>query len=238
MHLDYVNEMVAAAGGREVEVLGFLDSPLWMDMPMFNDVKFGNLTQQCEAIFGLASPPQLGEECAKAHPGSDGWKCLMGQYRMPHLRTPYFLIASQNDKFQLDKRIGHTPSSPKELEYAEDLAHRTRAFVKLLRQSWPVDAVRQNAVFSWACFDHASTMLYNGFRTQSCQGDTVADAFSEYMGRWRHSSGQLVTSWQGWKSLLGGEPQPMWEWIDTCEGFACGSGCDPPFHPPSSMTFA
>jgi len=36
MHLDYVSEMLGPQASPNVDVVGFLDSPLWIDYPPFN----------------------------------------------------------------------------------------------------------------------------------------------------------------------------------------------------------
>ena len=39
-------------------------------------------------------------ECAQLYPG-EKWKCIVGQYRMPLIKTPYLLLADQYDSYQL-----------------------------------------------------------------------------------------------------------------------------------------
>jgi hypothetical protein len=38
------------------------------------------------------------------------WKCLYGEYRLPFLTTPYFLIASRYDSFQLSHDLETRPN--------------------------------------------------------------------------------------------------------------------------------
>jgi hypothetical protein len=50
----------------------------------------------------------ISNECFAVYP-SDPWKCQMGQYRMPFVKTPFFLVASQFDSYQLMHLTGSTP---------------------------------------------------------------------------------------------------------------------------------
>lgn len=53
-------------------------------------------------VFALINATErLGPGCADAYPGDEGWKCLFGEYRVPFLRTPYLMSASQFDHYQL-----------------------------------------------------------------------------------------------------------------------------------------
>jgi len=45
-------------------------------------------------------------DCVCRYPGAEQWKCLMGQYRLPWLRHPFFLSESQYDSFQLYWALG------------------------------------------------------------------------------------------------------------------------------------
>jgi len=138
----------------------------------------------------------------------------MGQYRMPHVKTPYLLVASQYDSFQLSTNVGHRPRSPPEIAYAEDFAHKTQQLVNSLRSSWPQGAGMQNAVFSWACYSHATTCSHSGFDAQTCRGTTVDGAMRDFLG---------LAVWKLPRSST--MPQDPQEWVDDCSGFACGTGC-------------
>merc|ERR1712118_215487 len=109
-----------------VEVVGFLDSPAWLDMPSFNSGKFAGFGADCRGVFSYANVKHLGEDCLDQHSRDEAWKCIMGQYRLPRLKTPYFLVASQYDSYAL----GRNGISPEWLDddawdYAEEFARRT-----------------------------------------------------------------------------------------------------------------
>ena len=48
-----------------------------------------------QAVYGFANTTAIiSEACAAAYPSAQ-YKCMFGQYRMPFLQTPYFLVQSQ-----------------------------------------------------------------------------------------------------------------------------------------------
>lgn len=91
-----------------VKVLGYLDSPLWIDQATLPVPRYTggqgdpmtNLTNQTVMLMDLAkthdvvSTPECIESLGAA------WKCWFGMYRIPLLKTPFLLVASQYDQFQ------------------------------------------------------------------------------------------------------------------------------------------
>merc|ERR1719352_698766 len=71
-----------------------------------------------------------------------------------------------------------------------------------------------NAVYSWACYNHAISGTPWGFDWNSYDGTTtVGKAFTQ----WLHQTMDNSSS---------GE-QPAFQWIEEdCEGFACGRACN------------
>lgn len=47
----------------------------------------------------------LSDECGSAYP-HEPWKCQLGQYRMPFVKTSFFMVASQFDAYQLHYLTG------------------------------------------------------------------------------------------------------------------------------------
>jgi hypothetical protein len=47
------------------------------------------------------------------------------RYRMPFIKTPYMMVASQSDAFQIGMDIGHRPVTKEELAYAQKFATAT-----------------------------------------------------------------------------------------------------------------
>lgn len=204
VHLDYVSDVLGDAA-RNIEVRGFLDSPLWIDLPTFPGGNAVNFATQASNLFAYGNIKNLGEECMAAFPKSEHWKCMFGEYRMPHIKTPYFLVASQFDSFQLSKAIGHDPATDAERTYASIFAYRTALLVHSLRESFrPVNGV-SNAVFSWACYNHATSMTHEGYNTLRIGDMTMDKAMKHYL----FSEGNSTS----------------FEWVEHCDGFACGAGC-------------
>jgi len=93
-HLD----AVAAAAPPGVTVQGLLDSPLWINLPPYS-ASTVSLAAQCQAALPLfAAQGVLNAACVAALPAAAGgpsapYLCLMGQYLLPFLVTPYFLNA-------------------------------------------------------------------------------------------------------------------------------------------------
>lgn len=97
-NIDYVQAMLPPGAPP---VLGFFDSPLWVDLEP-NQPGIVPLQNETQAVFALVNATaRLGEACAEAYPGDEGWRCLFGEYRLPFVEAPYLLSASQFDKYQL-----------------------------------------------------------------------------------------------------------------------------------------
>ena len=89
-------------------MLGFLDSPLWLDIQPLHSTTV-SLQTQTEAIYALVNATGvITPACATAYAGEE-WKCLYGQYRIPMLQTPYLINAAQFDRFQLPYNEGGMP---------------------------------------------------------------------------------------------------------------------------------
>merc|ERR1712107_752024 len=144
----------------------------------------------------------MGVECAAEFQGEEGWKCMFGQYRLPTLKTPYLLVASQYDSYQLGNNVGHKPGNDQEKAYAENFAKATRDLVQAVNAS-----STRTAVFSWACYNHCVSTSHSGFDRHTCDtGVTMHRALN-----------QFLDSQTGASSL---------HWIDSCTTFACGKGCN------------
>ena len=138
---------------------------------------------------------------------------MFGQYRVPHLQIPYLVVASQNDKYQLGNDVNVVPTTPAEIDYVLDFANRTRELVFSLHTADP----RRHAIFSWSCHNHAVSESQTGFNdlTSGSSPDvtsTMNDALVQFLG-------------------LYGEHTERLEWVDRCNGIACGSGCNASSYP-------
>mmetsp|Transcript_63070 Transcript_63070/g.167670 ORF Transcript_63070/g.167670 Transcript_63070/m.167670 type:complete len:759 (-) Transcript_63070:104-2380(-) len=205
VHLDYVKSMLKIPDASNLVVKGFFDSPLWLDTEPFkgsSQQRAGrhhpaelSFPEQARRVFEYAKVGHLGRDCERRHRADSAWKCTFGQYRLPSVETPYLLVASQYDEFQLSAYVGHRPRGREETAYAKRLAHET---VAVLWELISPDRV----LLSWACWSH---ML------------STQDRFSEDLCR------QRVTMLDAVEQFLGLAPASSdLYWIDTCEGVDCG----------------
>lgn len=204
VHLDYVAQMLGDVAGN-VDIVGFLDSPLYLDIPSpagstFPDYGF---LKQAEGVYSQANVTHLGEECAVAN-ADEPWKCMHGSYRMPFVKTPYMLVASQNDAYQLGNLVQHEPSTNADKAYAENFANLTVELLNTLKTISPA-----SAMYSWACYNHMTSPSNAGFYKKTCDDRwplTMEAALEQFLG------------------LTPAEPASLM-WIDQCTTFNCGSGC-------------
>lgn len=113
--LDLVAGMLGSYGATGCDIKGLLDSGLWLDLAPL-DPSVMPLGEQTELAYGLfVSSALVPSACAAANPGAE-YKCIMGQFRMPYVETPYFLNTAQFDDFQLlydtGELIRHSVSAP------------------------------------------------------------------------------------------------------------------------------
>mmetsp|Transcript_74125 Transcript_74125/g.143425 ORF Transcript_74125/g.143425 Transcript_74125/m.143425 type:complete len:666 (+) Transcript_74125:53-2050(+) len=187
IHLD---RLVAPRGPLPygTRVLGYLDSPLWIDQATLPKPRYVfkrhpriNLTNQTVIMLELsnASGAVLMPECLRAlkHP----WQCWFGMYRLPLLRTPYVLVASQYDQFQLATNL---------------------QFEFLHNHLWPLPRVEYEA---WADEFAAATRLQLAHIASPnfLQSRSSADADKERKGDETKKVGDAVTA-NGFRS--GGSP--------------------------------
>lgn len=230
VNLDYVPEFVADAGGttKGLQVYGLLDSPLWMDMPPMVKSGFYGFRHSCRSVRNFANVTRLGKRCAEAFPERQRFKCLMGEYRVAYLDTPFFMVASQFDSFQLMFNIGpEGTGGDDEKDYVSDFGNRTLSFVSQLN-------VTSIGLYSPSCFTHARSTTTEGWSVDGVEqydenGEhhmiPMEDAFQEWIVDVREAQGSRTDESKG--------VSPR-KWIDNCEGVACGPGCpldpDPSAH--------
>mmetsp|Transcript_32350 Transcript_32350/g.75085 ORF Transcript_32350/g.75085 Transcript_32350/m.75085 type:complete len:417 (-) Transcript_32350:37-1287(-) len=203
VNLDYVRRFLHKAnapGAANVEVVGFLDSPLWVDIPPMSTSGFYGFRKSCRSVQGFANVTHLGDHCMQAFPAAQRFKCIMAQYRLQYLETPYFMVASQYDAFQLINNLGSLTGSQEQYDYIGSFARRTLNLVRDLLLQSP-----RNAIYVPACFTHARTLDDNGYNHEKCSKDNVSvdDAFNMFLHRTASSL----------------------HWIDDCTSFNCGRGC-------------
>ena len=89
----------------------------------------------------------------------DSWKCAMGMYIMPHAVTPYMMVASHADAYQLSMNIGHRPQTLEELAYVATFARRTRDGATELLAPGSRGEAAGSTVFVRNCYSHDVAIL-------------------------------------------------------------------------------
>ena len=96
-------DAVAAMAPPGLQVQGLLDAASLIDIrpsawPFSNELL--PLQTQIAALVNAINPT-FEPNCAARYTGAAAWKCLLGQYRMPLLTTPFFANMPQIDDFEI-----------------------------------------------------------------------------------------------------------------------------------------
>lgn len=157
------------------------------------------------------------------------WKCIFPQYRLPLVVTPYFLVASQFDSFQLVKNIGHKPPfSDKEEEYAVEFAKITSSIVDKLQRTWRPSTLTgdvQIGASSPACFSHSISLTKEGFAMDYvgryfATSTSMEKGLNEFLVQYANHNPPLIKPGNQRPSSPDHEKRLLW--MDACHGFACG----------------
>ena len=179
VHLDFVANFF-----NESEVLGVLDSPLWVDLdpPYWTDEE--SLLKQTAAVYDLAGVGDVSgpdgvvtDDCLSAHKGEEEYKCLFGEYRIPFVRPPHLLVSAQFDSFQLEEDGLSLPFDD------ESNAYATLFGKKMHSVFGDLAAGSKDATFySQPCYNHAISMSSKYFTAKGDNGMTLDDAFKAFLG--------------------------------------------------------
>jgi len=216
VHLDYVHSFLPTS--TPVNVYGLLDSPLWLDLPIPTVLRdperpYFGLWNQTQAVMNVAQPKHLDSACVSAH-STEQWRCLFGEYRIPFVKTPYLLVASQYDSFQLWSNLqvwlgwwSHDPLKKQaQQQYALSFAKRTLSVVK------PLGGSPGFAMYSQACWDHSISLdrMFNFLVTSTDHRTSMLNALEYGLASlgWLPEAANATTA-----GLL---------WYDNCTGIACG----------------
>ena len=208
----------------------FLDSPYYIDIPPYSPNFQGFPYQEQQKSQHINTAAIIPSECSEFYRAASSdahasdWKCQFGQYRMPFdSPIPYLLIASQYDAYQLS---GNTQQNPPYLgpdhdqvtNYGVSFANQTRALLTTLVETAQNPQGKTLAVFSWACYNHAvaETISFSTLTTET--GVTQQDALKAFLA----TDPFVVVGAETSKVAQGASNL---QWIDQCNGFACGSGC-------------
>jgi len=199
-------DAVAAAVPSNVKVQGLLDAAAWVDVqPIIPDML--TLQQMTEDLYGFTAPP-IPAECAAQYTGADAWRCLWPSYRLPYVKTQYFLNAAQFDAFQIMYDTNNLDSTyccttPPEQQWVEQFQTQTLALFEQL----PSNVVK----YSSSCLVHCLSSN-SDFWLFTVNGKSLA----QEVGAWffQDQSTSLVSSCTGWDCTLQCSGGP-WEPTNT-----------------------
>lgn len=193
----------------EVKVLGYLDSNYYIDVPSYSADFSGFQPQHQGVLQNFNAYSVVSSACAAANDG-ELWKCLFGQFRMPHIKTPYLMVAAQFDGWQLShlaenyEGIDSNPSfTSEQITYVEAFGSKTTALAQTLpsaRTPWAI-------VYSAACYNHHLSEKSGFWSVTTSDGISQKDAVHFLLRDDHRRSGMHL--------------------IDHCGGYECGSGCHP-----------
>ena len=211
VHLDNIVALMAPQG---ISVRGLLDSGLWVDFtPMSNGGMGGTLLNQAVDVYGFANTSSvIPADCAAAYPGEE-YRCLFGQYRMPFVKSDYFLSQSQFDDFQTNYDCSASPIIDTQImqgnfdapynQLTTQCFNNLQLTIRSVLQNLPTATQTGSGIFSSTCSSHCTT--------------TGADYWTITVGDATLSS--LVAAW--WF----GHDTPRT--ISACQGTPCMADCIP-----------
>ena len=175
-------DRVAALAPAGVTVSGLLDSPLWINVAPF-DPSIPSFELQCaDALRLFNASAVLSPPCVASQAAGQEYLCLMGEYLMPSITTPYALSASQFDAFQLPYDVGAMPSVGNSAQVAYANAWQRTTLGVLSGLPTPAQA-SSSAVFSLSCLHHCVT-LGPAFWEMRVGNTTAGVSFAQLAGQW------------------------------------------------------
>ena len=193
---------------KESKVFAFLDSPFYIDIAPF-DKNFKGFQYQEQQKIKFYNPERvISKECKETYE-NETWKCLYGQYRIPFVKTPYLMVASQYDAYQLINNMGAIPpySSQEEYEYANEFGQITQNLLEKLANQ----KKEGFSYYSWVCFNHDISESLDFVITSVESGITQKDALNIYL--------KSFNFFQESERIK--ENNEVYSWIDECEGVFC-----------------
>jgi len=199
------------------QVVGYIDSPYYLDVVPFDPNFVGFPYAEQHKYQSMNTSGILSSLCKNNFSMSDYWKCQLGQYRMPFLKAPYFIVASRYDTYQLSNNLGLPLNSDgsasqlyntAQINWANNFANITLLKLDNLIQRSKFGNLNSNvsrAFFLSACFNHGVSGSSQFYGSMKINNDNLLDAFSSFLNSIKSNA---TTSW-----------------VDSCNGFACGSYC-------------
>ena len=107
LHLDYIQSRLPG-----VRVVGVPEAGFFMDETRWDGNASTGYTPSYKRVAQMQNVSGgVNGDCVAAAARGEAWRCFMAQYTLPHIRTPYFIVNSLYDAWQVRK----TPSWPTSL---------------------------------------------------------------------------------------------------------------------------
>lgn len=200
----------------KVLVRGFLDSPFYIDIESYSSKFAGFPVQHYNVLNNFNAFSVVSAECNKKYPMTEAWKCLFGQYRMPLVKTPNLMIASQFDSWQLSHLVRGSSDlledpvfTKSERKYIEKFGRETHDQIVRLRNLTPQAGVQ----YSFACYSHAASENSGFWAVTTSAGFSEADAVKQLLLE--------RVGLQRWTTAAATHDY----YVDDCSGYNCGKGC-------------
>ena len=94
-----------------VTVKGLPESGFFLDFPTWDGVDYMSGIYRY-AVQMQRVIPNTNADCVAAYTAAEQWKCFLPQYILPFMRTPYFVVNSFYDKWQVRRRFGFARRGP------------------------------------------------------------------------------------------------------------------------------
>jgi len=196
--MDWIASMPSIVG--KASVVGLLDSGFWIPIsPHPSNVGWASFGQQMRSSYNMINASfLLGDTCSQKYLGEEQWKCLMPAYRVKFVRTPYFIVHSQYDKFALTMNLwGHYSFAvppPRLLPWVFSYRQEVRRYLPEPTNN------SGKVVFSPASYFHC-VVTTPQFWTTVANGTLLSDALEQWLDN----------------------PYTSRRMCESCQGFDCGS---------------
>jgi len=151
VNLDHIHNLYASNSDLDVNVVGWLDSPLWLPMtsPYHTSLPY---IEQTEKVYEYANNMEiLRQDCLDEYPDTP-YFCMFGSYTLPFVKTRSVLVSALYDTHQLNYLPSDNDLSDDEYQYAETFANTMADTMRTLADDNP-----NLYIFGPACCNHAES---------------------------------------------------------------------------------
>lgn len=237
---------------------GLLDSAFWIDMQPYNSTNGAvPFATQVQLVYNMTNATStISASCAAAYPASSGeqWKCMMGQYAVKYVASPYLLHAFQYDQYQITTNYNIPFGGPPPIDTPQEVSKGrhvpARRFISLFCSQRPIPYVaplcpapltHRSPIIFIVLLQIAYDELFRNLTRQHADDDTVTPSkphtaallpacykhCNTQPSTFRTASTNNVTLEQATVSWFFGPSvysAPAYV-VEDCAGFNCGNDC-------------